>query len=110
MGATNNGKLIFPPGTAMSAKDRQTVEFAHIFYERPTNTISIPGEEGKHEPQITQDIETLLYEAELLRAMGSYPEYEFNSSTIGYGEKYPNNDVIPDHGGVVSATAAGLWA
>ena len=101
--------LVFPTLTTLPWYEREHSK-ARIHFEPASNTISIPGEDGRHVQAVSAEVETLIFEAELLRAMGTYPQHEFVATPVGYLEKYPNDDFVNDAGGGVSPTVSGKWA
>ncbi len=42
--------------------------------------------------------------------MGTYPQYEWIASTVGYPDKYPNDDIINDASGSVNSNVLNKWA
>ena len=101
--------LVFPTTTTLPWYEREHSK-ERIHFEPASNTISIPGEDGRHVQAVSPDVETLIFEAERLRAMGTYPQYEFVATPVGYLEKYPNDDFVNDVSGGVSPTVSGKWA
>ena len=102
-------KLVFP-----QMRERTWYESGpsslEIYYEHGSNTISLPGEDGRHVQKISPEIETQVFEAEKLRAMGTYPQMEWIASPVGYHDKYPNDDVLNDHSGGVSVIVSDKYA
>ena len=104
-----DGKLVFPQMRELTWYERGPSGL-EIYYERSSNTISVPGEDGRHVQKVGPDIETQVFEAEQLRAMGTYPQMEWIGSQVGYHDKYPNDDLVNDHSGGVSVIVSDKYA
>ncbi len=102
-------KLVFPQMRERTWYERDPSSL-EIYYEHGSNTISVPGEDGQHVQKVSPEIETQVFEAEKLRAMGTYPQMEWIASPVGYHDKYPNDDVLNDHSGGVSVIVSGKYA
>lgn len=80
--ATEEARLVFPTLTTRPWYESGPPTTL-IYFEPGSNTISVPGKEGRHVPRVSSDVETILLEAENLRAMGNYPQHEFCATPLG---------------------------